>query len=263
MILLWNQNEVPGFDPNINEIPSLTPYLIDDGKEKSALIVLPGGGYARRAEHEGEDIALWLNSLNISSFVLNYRVAPYKHPYPLMDAKRALRLVRFNAKKWNIIPDKIGVIGFSAGGHLASTLATHFDYGDKKASDPIEKISCRPDAVILCYPVISMEDYTHKGSKLNLLGENPDSALVFALSTHNMVSEDTPPTFIWHTFDDGGVPVENSLLFAQALKEKNVPFEMHIFPTGRHGLGLAKGVRQVENWTTLCAEWLKSMNFIE
>lgn len=262
MIPLW-ENEIPLFDEESEFIPYLEPYVVDNQNLSSCIIVCPGGGYTHRAEHEGAPVAKWLNSMGVSSFVLHYRVSPYKHPAPLLDAKRAIRLVRYNAKKWNINPNKIGILGFSAGGHLASTLGTHFDDGDKKSADPVERVSSRPDCMILCYPVISMAEFTHEGSKKALLGENPDPVLIFTLSTQNMVTDRTPPTFLWHTSDDEGVRVENSFLFAMALKKHNIPFELHIFPHGRHGLGLAKGTAYVENWPWLCSNWLKSIGFIE
>ncbi|MEZ0537554.1 alpha/beta hydrolase [Caldicellulosiruptoraceae bacterium PP1] len=264
MIFLWEDN-IPGYNSSLSLFkPYIKSYIVDTNKEHAAFIIFPGGGYTHLADqHEGNDIALWLNSLGISAFVVYYRIYPYKHPYPLLDAKRAIRLVRFNSKKWNINPNKIGVIGFSAGGHLASTLGTHFDEGNKKSIDPVEKIHCRPDAMVLCYPVITMNESTHSGSKNALLGSEPDPILAYTLSNENMVTDKTPTTFLWHTLDDNVVAVENCFLFAEALKKNNVTFEMHIFPHGNHGLGLAKGVPQVENWPSLCANWLKAINFIE
>lgn len=262
MIPLW-EKDVPLFDPQNGFVPYLEPYILENGMQNSCIIVFPGGGYTHLASHEGEPVAKWLNSIGISAFVLHYRVSPYKHPAPLFDAKRAVRLVRYNAKNWNINPKKIGVLGFSAGGHLASTVGTLFDQGDKKSDDPVERVSCRPDCMILCYPVISMAEFTHEGSKNALLGSSPDPVLVWTLSSHNMVTERTPPTFLWHTSDDSSVRVENSLLFAMALKKHNVPFELHIFPHGRHGLGLAKDTPHVGAWTKLCEKWLESIGFIE
>ncbi len=263
MIPLW-ERDIPGYDSSINngEIPSLTPYILENDRVNSAIIVCPGGGYVRRAEHEGEPVALWLNSIGISSFVLNYRVAPYRYPYPLLDVKRAIRLVRFNANKFHINPNRVGILGFSAGGHLACMSAVLFDNGDPDSSDPIDKVSSRPDALILCYPVISFLRFYHKGSMTSLLGENPLEDLREFLSCENRVTKDTPPTFIWHTTDDSGVPVENSLLFVQALRRFGIPFELHIFQSGRHGLGLAKDNPYISKWTKLCEGWLRENGFI-
>lgn len=264
MIPLW-ERDVPGYDPNINngEAPSLTPYILENGRVNSAIIVFPGGGYIKRAEHEGEPVALWLNSIGVSAFVLNYRVAPYRYPYPLLDARRAIRLVRFNADKFYIAPNKIGVLGFSAGGHLACMSAVFFDNGNPDSSDPIERTSSRPDALVLCYPVISFLKFYHRGSMVNLLGENPPYELRESLSCENHVTKDVPPTFIWHTADDAGVPVENSLLFIEALRRFDVPFEVHIFQSGRHGLGLAKDNPHISKWTNLCESWLREISFID
>lgn len=263
MINLWQDvSKIPFFDNEKPFVPHLIPYIVQTSKKTPAIVVFPGGGYTHRAFHEGEPVCKWLNSIGISAFLLNYRVSPYKHPAPLLDAKRAIRLVRYNSKKWNIDPNRIGVLGFSAGGHLASLVGTHFDSGDKKNSDPIERVSCRPDCMVLCYPVISLNEFAHEGSKKALLGDNPDPILVWALSSHNMVCNLTPPTFLWHTSDDTSVPVENSLLFAMALKKHKVPFELHIFPHGKHGLGLAQDTLYVSEWTSLCEKWFESIGFI-
>lgn len=262
MIKLW-ENEVPGFNPEFQqEVPSITPYIVDSTTPHSAIIVCPGGGYARKAEHEGKPIALWLNSIGISAFVLDYRVAPYQHPYPLKDAQRAIQYVRYTAAKWNIDPQRIGILGFSAGGHLASTAGTHFCEGNPSAQDPVETVSSRPNAMVLCYPVITFGEFRHNGSMVNLLGETPDEHLRHSLSTENSVSSDTPPTFLWHTADDASVPVENALLFSNALSRHKVPFEVHIFPKGRHGLGLALEASNVAFWTKLCENWFREIEFI-
>ena len=258
---LWEDN-IPGCEPDSpGHIPSMTPYLVPGSKLCGAILVFPGGGYANRADHEGEPIAQWLNQIGLSAFVVHYRTAPVKHPYPLMDAKRAIRLVRYYAAEWNLDPERIGVLGFSAGGHLVSTACTHFDYGDPESEDPIERISSRPDASVLCYPVISMGEYRHHGSMANLIGEEPDESLRKSLCSERMVNEQTPPAFLWHTADDGAVPVENSLMYASALSRNKVPFELHVFPHGRHGLGLAEGEAGSSQWTALCAEWLREIGF--
>ncbi len=229
-----------------------------------AVVICPGGGYVRLAyDWEGLDIAKWLNSKGIAAIVLKYRLPISKnnmvgYKSPLLDAKRAIRIVRYYASKWNIEKNKIGVMGFSAGGHLASTLGTHFDYGDSNASNEIDKMSSRPDFMVLGYPVITFtKPFMHRGSRNALLGENPDSSLVNLYSNELQVKEDTPPTFIVHADDDGAVPVENSLVFYEALRQKKIPVEMHIYPEGGHGFGLALGRGHLESWTDRCIDWLR------
>jgi acetyl esterase/lipase len=231
-----------------------------------AVIICPGGGYwALAYDLEGIDVAKWLNSKGIAGIVLKYRLPTsggqiVPHESPLMDAKQAMRLVRYHAAEWNINPEKIGIMGFSAGGHLASTLGTHFDYGDQYAVDLIERISCRPDFMILVYPVITMTKlFMHKGSRNALIGENPETALAENYSNELQVSDDTPPAFLIHASDDKGVPVDNSLVFYQALVENNVPAEMHIYPAGGHGFSLAINNGHLSNWPDACIEWIKSL----
>jgi len=227
------------------------------------VVVCPGGGYGMLAmDHEGEQIARWLNSMGIAAFILKYRLGPrYHHPAPLLDAQRALRMVRYRAQQYGVAPDQIGVWGFSAGGHLASTLATHFDAGDPKASDPVERVSCRPDFAILAYPVISFTtEYVHRGSRENLLGKNPDPKLVELLSNERQVTKDTPPTFLFHTDEDDGVPPENSVLFYLALRKAGVPAEMHIYQRGPHGVGLASTDQVLSSWPDRLADWLSALN---
>jgi acetyl esterase/lipase len=203
---------------------------------------------------------------SVSGFVLKYRLgsAGYRHPIMLGDAARALRTVRANAKRWKIDPDKIGIMGSSAGGHLASTLLTHYDAGDPQAADPIDRVSSRPSLGVLCYPVISMGEFTHRGSKRNLLGDKPAVELVKLLSNELQVTADTPPTFLWHTAADKGVPVENSLQFAAALRKAGVPFALHIYQKGRHGLGLADKppFKNTHPWAGNLVFWLKAQGFI-
>jgi acetyl esterase/lipase len=267
-IELWEN--APGFDPGLGQAaPGLELYLLDDGQPHGLVIVLPGGGYNHLAVHEGEPIARWLNAAGFSACVLNYRVAPYRHPFPWLDAGRAVRTVRAHATQWKVKPDKIGVLGFSAGGHLAATLSTCWDTGDPAAPDPVEHFSSRPDAAVLCYAVVTFtQPFSHAGSGQSLLGEGAPAALRRQLSAENNVTAETPPCFFWHTADDEKVPVENSFVFATALKQHGVPFELHVFPHGRHGLGLANddpmeapfpmGVGQ---WRGLCAGWLKGQGF--
>jgi acetyl esterase/lipase len=228
------------------------------------VVICPGGGYGILAyDWEGSDIARWLNSQGIAAFVLKYRLPGSKsnivpHKSPLMDAQRALRMVRFHAEQWNIDPGKIGIMGFSAGGHLASTLSTHYDRGDPSSTDPMEQVSCRPDFSILVYPVISFSDpFTHSGSRRNLLGENPDPELVKDFSNELQVTEDTPPAILIHSEDDKTVPVENSLLYFKALRANGITSELHIYPYGGHGFSLAIGQGHLETWPDRVIQWIK------
>jgi acetyl esterase/lipase len=248
--------------------PSIAVYLpakkIATGQ---AVIICPGGGYWILAyDWEGIDIAKWLNSKGIAAVVLKYRLPVSKsniirHQSPLLDSKRAMRLVRHHAEEWNINPDKVGVMGFSAGGHLASTLGTHFDLGISNTNDPIDTLSSRPDFMILIYPVITFsKPFMHEGSRNALLGEPADSALVTYYSNELQVKENTPPTFLIHAGDDQAVPVANSLVFYQALQAKGIPAEMHIYPEGGHGFSLAIDTYYLETWTDRCILWLKRLN---
>jgi acetyl esterase/lipase len=246
--------------------PTFTLYQPAPEKSTgSVVVVCPGGGYAGHANHEGRPIAEWLNGLGITAIVLNYRLAPNSHhPAMLQDAARAIRTVRANAEAWKIDPSRVGVLGFSAGGHLASTIATHFDAGDPKAFDPVEHFSSRPDRAILIYPVISLvTPYTHNGSKRNLLGDNPTPELAESLSNELQVTRDTPPTFLAHTDEDLAVPPENSLLFALALRKAKVPVELHLFEKGQHGLGLGRPGFAFSEWPALCARWLEGQGFLK
>jgi acetyl esterase/lipase len=229
-----------------------------------AVVICPGGGYHILAyDWEGSDIARWLSSRGIAAMVLKYRLPVSKsniipHKSPLMDAQRAFRMVRYHAGSWNIDPGKIGIMGFSAGGHLASTLSTHFDAGDPGNNDPVEKISCRPDFSILVYPVISFtEEFSHSGSRTALLGEDPDPELVRYYSNELQVSEDTPPTILVHSSDDEAVPVQNSLAYYQALLKSGTQTEMHIYPYGGHGYSLAIGKGHLATWPDRVLEWIR------
>jgi acetyl esterase/lipase len=232
-----------------------------------AVIICPGGGYTYLAYNwEGSDVAKFFNAKGIAAIVLKYRlplsksnVAP--HLSPLLDAKRAIQLVRSNAIKWNIKKDGVGIMGFSAGGHLAATLGTHFENGDAASKDTISQMSSRPDFMILIYPVISMsKSIMHTGSRNNLIGEKGDSTLAKFYSAELQVTKETPPTFLIHATDDKAVPVENSLLIYSALKEMGVPVEMHIYPKGGHGFGLGIGRSYLETWPDRCMDWLRSLN---
>jgi len=243
------------------EQPRLVPHLVDAGTPTGAVIVCPGGGYGKRAPHEGDPVARMFNGAGISAFVLHYRIAPHRHPVPLLDAQRAIRLVRQRAEAWRIRPDRIALLGFSAGGHLAATASTHFDAGDPQADDPVDRESSRPDASILCYAVISFLEFGHVGSMKNLLGEDPPADLRQDLSNELRITPETPPAFLWHTGEDLGVPVQNSLQYAAALREHGVPYSLHVFPQGRHGLGLAAETPGACQWPSLCTAWLKSLGF--
>lgn len=248
--------------------PDLAVFLPSKkNANQQAVIICPGGGYMRLSyDWEGTDIAKWFNANGIAAIVLKYRLPDSKsniirYMSPLLDVRRAVRMVRYHAASWNIDANKIGVMGFSAGGHLASTLGTQFDYGNSGAADEIEKISCRPDFMILMYPVISMDSsITHKGTLHSLLGEKPDPKLVQLFSNELQVKEDSPPTFIVHSMDDKAVPVENSLRFYSALREKNISCEMHLYPTGGHGFSFGFGKGHLETWTDRCIDWLKWIN---
>ncbi len=245
--------------------PTLTLYRPSPEKSTSSIIVVcPGGGYGDHADHEGKPVAEWLNGLGITAVVLKYRLAPHsQHPAMLDDAGRAIRTVRANAEAWKVDPKRVGVLGFSAGGHLASTIATHFDGGRPEAPDPIDRFSSRPDRAILVYPVISLvAPYTHGGSKRNLLGPDPAPGLAESLSGELQVTPETPPTFLAHTTKDLAVPPENSLYFALALRKAKVPVELHLFEEGQHGLGLGQPGFAFSEWPQLCARWLDGQGFL-
>ena len=261
-ITLWSAGAPGAIGQQAEDIPTLTPFIPREKLSGASVIVCPGGGYTRLADHEGRPVAEWLNSLGITAFVLKYRHGPrYHHPSPLQDAARAIRTVRARAKEWNLDPNRIAILGFSAGGHLASTIGTHFDDGNAASPDPIERVSSRPDRLILIYPVISMRQFTHAGSKRQLLGENPPDELVVLLSNDEQVTKQTPPTFLVHSTDDSGVPVENSLRFVEALRKAGVPFELHVYEHGGHGYGLGGNDPVLLSWPKRCADWLKLQGF--
>ncbi len=244
------------------DIPTLTPYPAKD-PDGSAMLVFPGGGYGHLAKHEGEPVAQWLATQGITPFVVHYRLAPrYRHPAMLHDAAHAVRTVRAMAREWKLDPSRIGVLGFSAGGHLAATISTQFDGGDPSSSDPIAKVSSRPDVSVLCYPVITLSGVSaHTGSRRNLLGENATPELIEQMSAEKRVTAKTPPAFVFHTAADAGVPVENAMLYASALRAVKVPFELHVYEHGRHGVGLAKDDPILHTWTERCAAWLGTKKF--
>ena len=264
--LLWPKGAPGAVGTEERDKPTLTIYLPPADKATStAVVVCPGGGYGGLAVgHEGKDPAEWLNRHGIAAFVLRYRLGPrYRHPAPLQDAQHALRIVRSRAKEWGVDADRIGIWGFSAGGHLASTAATHFDEGKRDADDPIERVSSRPDFAILCYPVITLRPpHAHMGSRRNLLGDKPDEALVDSLCNETQVTSKTPPTFLFHTNEDTAVPPENSILFYSALRKAKVPAELHIYQNGRHGVGLAVGLGATAAWPDQLAAWLKARGLL-
>jgi acetyl esterase/lipase len=252
---------------NINS-PTLTVYLpAQKVTNMTAVVICPGGGYRLLAlDKEGHDVARWLNELGVAGLVLKYRMpCPSKGnytPLPLLDVQRAIRLVRSKASEWGIDPKKIGVMGFSAGGHLTTTIATHFDNGNQTDKDPVERFSCRPDFIIPVYPVVSFtKEYSHTGSRKNLLGENPSADWLKLYSNEYQVTKNTPPAFIVHTQDDP-VAVENSIDFYLALKKAGIPAEMHLYAEGGHGYGLRKIGKPVENWSQRCEDWMRYMGLI-
>ncbi|PWU13926.1 MAG: endo-1,4-beta-xylanase [Verrucomicrobia bacterium] len=267
-IVLWTNGAPGALGNQSKDIPTLTPFLPSPGGASgSAMLILPGGGYGSLTAREGDHYAWWFNSNGIAGFVLKYRLgsAGYRHPAMLQDATRAMRMIRAHAADWGVDPKRIGVIGSSAGGHLASSLLTHFDSGKPDDPDFIERQSSRPDLGVLCYPVITMSGPdTHVGSRRNLLGDNPSLELEKELSSELHVTAQTPPCFILHTWEDPAVNVENSLQFAAALRKARVPCEMHIYQKGPHGLGL--GSRDFDPskwhpWTMELRGWLREQGF--
>jgi acetyl esterase/lipase len=269
LIELWPDGAPGAFGKEDTDRPSLEVYLPEAGKAcGSAMVICPGGGYWGLAGHEGRDYALYLNQQGLAAFVLKYRLGSsgYRHPVMLQDAARALRVVRAGAARWGISPDRIGIMGSSAGGHLASSLITHFDAGQATDSDPVEHVSSRPDFGVLCYAVLSMvdDDVTHAGSRTNLLGDAPTAEQMRHLSAELNVTDQTPPCFIWHTWADGGVKMENSMQFAAALRRHNVPFDLHIYAKGSHGIGLVAKwpFENPHPWAQDLVFWLKESGFI-
>lgn len=264
--LLWPEGAPGALGAGDLDKPTLAVHLADPAKANgSAVVVCPGGGYGALAmDHEGKQIAAWLNDLGISAFILKYRLGPrYHHPAPLDDAQRAIRTVRHRAREFKIAPDRIGIWGFSAGGHLAATAGTHFDAGKADASDTIDRMSSRPDFLILCYPVISFVQFEHKGSRKNLLGENYDARLAELLSNEKHVTPQTPPAFLFHTDADSGVPAENSVLFYLGLRKAGVPAELHIYEKGKHGVGLAAADPILSSWPGRLKDWLRTRGLLD
>ncbi len=259
-IMLW-EGQPPASSPDSDFLPYLELYPAEGRTPRGAVLVCPGGGYTNRAPHEQAPIALKYREAGFHAFVLQYRVSPNYHPAPLMDVSRALRLIRQNADAWGVDPGHIAVCGFSAGGHLTASIGVHYGMEVLATGDALDAISCRPDALILCYAVISAKSFGHAGSFSNLLGPNPSTASLALMSLEDHVTPDTPPAFLWHTADDPVVPVANSFAFAEALSAAGVPFELHIYPSGPHGLGLAEATPHIASWTALSAEWLREMGW--
>jgi acetyl esterase/lipase len=253
------------------DIPSVQAFIPAAGTGNgSAVVICPGGGYSGLAiTYEGTAVAEWMRGLGMAAFVLKYRLGPtYRHPIEMGDAQRALRWVRANARTFGVDTARVGILGFSAGGHLASTAATHFDAGNPAAADSVDRHPCRPAFQILLYPVITMDaSFTHGGSRSNLLGSNPSQALVDSLSNEKMVTPRTPPCFLAHTRDDNVVPFKNAQVYNDSLKKKGVPVDFRIYATGPHGFGMADGKAGAPNipalatWTGYAREWLQAGEF--
>jgi acetyl esterase/lipase len=264
-VLLWDDGAPGALGSEDTDRPTLTVYRPRQ-VSGAAIVIAPGGGYGALAmNHEGRQVANLLNAAGLTAFVLKYRLGPrYRHPIELGDAQRAIRLVRARAKDFGIAPDRIGMMGFSAGGHLASTAGTHFDAGKSDSSDPIDRVSSRPDFLVLAYPVISFDPaIAHAGSVRNLLGDRPDPKLIEDLSNDLHVTPETPPTFLFHTNADAGVVPENSVRFYLALRRAKVPAELHIFENGPHGVGLALGDPALSTWPTLLTTWLRGRGLVK
>jgi acetyl esterase/lipase len=264
---LWSGAAPGALGSEDSDVPTLTVYLPRTVREGTpAVVVCPGGGYQNLASnHEGRQVANFLNSLGIAAFVLKYRLGPkYHHPIELGDAQRALRTLRSHASEWRLDSSRIGIMGFSAGGHLAMSASTWTEPGNPQSTDPVDRVSSRPDFAVLGYPVISMtESYMHRGSQRNLLGDNPDPDLARRLSGENAVTKDTPPTFIFQTNEDTTVPAENSVYYFLALRKAGVPAEMHVFEKGAHGVGLANDIPALSPWSSLLATWLRGRGVIK
>lgn len=253
MLPLWNT--VSGY---FEETPAIIPYLPEQKKSDAAVVIFPGGGYSgRAADHEGDQFARFLNEAGVTAFVVAYRVSPHRFPLPLLDARRAVRFVRAHAVEYGIATDKIAVMGSSAGGHLAATTATYAGEEPIEAPDAVDRENGIPNAQILCYPVICApagDGIAHEGSYRNLLGD-PPTVSAESVDPAKNVTDATPPAFIWHTADDDVVNVINSYTYATALRKNNVPLEMHIYPHGRHGLGLGADEPYVRPWAENLIRW--------
>lgn len=265
-ISLYEEAMVPPVADRFMKAPALHLFPLQESKKPvPAIVVCPGGGYGGLAtDHEGMEIARWLNGQGIAAFICQYRVEPHRHPIPLEDAQQALRVVRARAEEWNVDPDRLGILGFSAGGHLVSTVSTHFDSGDPEADDIVKRQSSRPDFSILIYPVISLlPPFGHVGSGKNLLGEDADTELAESLQNDRNVTAETPPSFLVASTADTGVSAENSLVYYLALHRAGVPAEMHVYEPGPHGFGLGKGDPVLSTWPDLCIQWLRTRGILK
>jgi acetyl esterase/lipase len=265
--VLWPDGAPGALGTDEADKPSLTLYQPNRTQATGTLVVIcPGGGYQNLAmDHEGHQVARWLTSRGVAAAIVKYRLGPkYRHPAPLQDVLRAIRLVRSRAAELNVKPDRIGVMGFSAGGHLASSAATLYGLKEALVGDTLATVSSRPDFAILGYPVIVFgADVTHRGSQRNLIGESPAQELVTLLSTDRQVNAQTPPTFLFHTSEDGAVPPQNSVAFYLALKNAGVPAELHIYEKGRHGVGLAPEDRELSTWPDRVLGWMRGRGLLE
>ena len=272
-VLLW-PNGAPGATGTAaTDKPTITPYAAPSKPNGAAVVIFPGGGYSGLAmDHEGKQPALWLNTLGVSAFVVKYRLgsAGYRHPIEMGDGQRAIRWVRHNAAKYGIDPKRVGVLGFSAGGHEAATVSTHYDAGNAASKDSIDRQPCRPDFSLLGYPVITMDkSFTHQGSRDNLLGTNPSQALVDSLSNEKQVTSKTPPAFLFHSTDDGAVPIKNSQAYHDSLVKRGIPTEFKIYDHGGHGYGMADGKggaptdAVLNTWPGLAAKWMDAQGFFK
>lgn len=264
-VLLWPAGAPGALGTTDGDKPSLDVYRPTGAVIGTAVVVVPGGSYERlMLDHEGAQVAHWLNDRGVAAFVLHYRVAPrYSYPAPIQDGQRALRYVRAHAEEYGVRPDRIGIWGFSAGGHLAASVATHFGRGKAEAVDPVERVSDRPDFAVLAYGVLSMEaDITHPTSRRNLLGPNPEPSLIEQFSNEKQVTRDTPPCFLFHTGNDSVVPVENTVRFYVTLQRLGIPAELHIFEQGDHGAGLGQSNPQLRVWPDLLEGWMRLHGWI-
>ena len=265
---LWEGDAPNALGTEEKDIPTVIVYMPENAKQSTpVLMICPGGGYGGLAmDHEGHQFAKWANEMGMAGVIVSYRHRGrgYGHPNPLLDAQRAIRLTRSHADDWNIDSQRLGMIGFSAGGHLTSTVLTHFDQCQADAADAIDRLSSRLDFGILSYAVIALgESYTHAGSQKNLLGADASPELIQSLSNEKQVTSQTPPTFLWHTAEDKAEPAENSLRFYSAMVTAGVPGELHVFAKGKHGLGLAAGSGAAEQWPGLCKHWLADIGMID
>ncbi|WP_233148658.1 alpha/beta hydrolase [Rhodopirellula sp. MGV] len=270
-IPLWDGMPPGSSEQGDGDVPKLICTLVDASDPVAAIVILPGGGYGGHAiGHEGYQIAEWFEERGVSSAICTYRLRGkgnagkgYGHPVPLQDAQRAIQTLRANAAEWNIDPERIGVIGFSAGGHLCATVSTRYAGQPDDSSDRVGSVSSRPDYSILCYPVIAFgKPHTHRGSQQNLLGADASAELISDTSGEVHVSDQTPPSFLFHTAADKVVPAQNSLDYYSALLRHEIPSELHVFPEGRHGLGLAKDQPGASVWPSLCEQWLRGLGVV-